>query len=199
MADTEQTPATPETPPVTPPTEPQNRPWYEGRIDTLTRQRREAEEAAAAKDREIAELKAKLTPAAPTPPATPTPTAPSVPLNEVERIANERAKALADQATFDRQANEIYTRGMAAHGADFQRALDQLKMAGGLARHHVEAAVEAGNPEKILMELAKDPAEAARVLALSPVQGIAAIAKMGARLGSTPTKPISGRTRSASS
>lgn len=148
------------------------------RIDRLTRDKKTAEERAVALEAELARVRANggTPPAQPsgTPPAPPAPRAAPMPVDEIERRANE----LAQQRSFTDKCNSIAQKGQGAH-ADFQGTIGQLGSMGALNPVIIDAAVEtAGNDaHELLYALGKDLNEATRIANLPPISQALALSK----------------------
>lgn len=165
--------------------EPKKTPWFQRRIDELTREKHEAKRQA---DQLAAQLQQARQTAAPKPaqPTQPTP-AGMVPLSEVQAIvARERA-----DADFTKACNDIADTGEAKYGAEFKEAVNTFGMLGGPPPAFLEALTEFSKDEaaRLFHDLGKDPDEAARITKLSPAKMAVALAKMAA----TPAKtaPVS--------
>ena len=171
VAPSAQPPAT-ETPPP---------PWAIGRIDTLTRQRREMEEE---RDRLTAEL-ARVRAAATAPPASQTPAPAQLPL---EDQVNLRAQQIAAEQTFRQQTLELDRRG-AQEFPDWNQKIAAFQPLGGISRSAVEAALELDAPHKVLHALSGDLNEAARIFSLPPIRQATALAQYAAKLEAKPVPP----------
>ena len=147
-------------------------PWYTRRIAELTaiNRRTESENAALKKaiaareaaggeqgDEQGQEEKPNLTEA------------------EIDRLAEEKAR----QKEFVRDCNQIYDNGKGEF-EDWEQALNVFAEVGnGLTRPIVEAVMAASQyPHRVLYALSQDKDEAARIMALGPVQMAVAIAKI---------------------
>lgn len=138
------------------------------RIDRLTRDKRELEEA-------NRRLQAQTTVAAPAPAAAPAVAAPPAPVFDASEI-DRRARELADQRIFTDKCNAIASAGAAKH-QDFQGVVQQLGAMGALDPSIINAAIEIGEPSELLYALGKDLNEAARIAALGPEQKAVALMK----------------------
>jgi hypothetical protein len=161
-------------------------PWYETRIRQLSARAKtlEDERAAAVAAAEAAKA------AATTPPAK----APA------EKDIEARAAQIAAEKEFNKTCDEIWETGKGEYG-DFASKIENFKKLGGLPPALIEAAIETGNPHKILYELGANMDEGARVLSLPPLKMAIAVAKLGDKLGKgkalsqadDPITPIKGR------
>jgi hypothetical protein len=159
-------------------------PWFQRRIDTLTREKSEsvrAAQAIAEENRQLREtLQAKETPD----PAAKPPTKPQAPA-QGELDVETRAAAIAAQREFDRNCNDIYAKGKEAY-PDFDDSLKSYANLGGLTPQFIEATMEAGDAHVILQELSKDMDEASRIMSLTPTRQAVALAKVAAKLQAVP-------------
>jgi len=163
------------------PKKPAQVPWFQKRIDELTREKHEARRAAAALEQQVKEHKEALEAIA----KGEAPKAPGTAKPVEDLTVEQRAAALASQREFDKNCNDIYDKGKAQY-ADFDVALRSYQNLGGLTPQFIEAAIEAGNPHQILYELTQDMDEASRILGLSPTRQAVALAKLSAKLTATP-------------
>lgn len=155
--------------------------WAKKRFGELTRQRSEA-------DRRAQELEARLAQyeqrEQQQPEAEGQPRQPQQPPVDPYVLAEH----IADTRAFNQRCDDIYETG-SKEFQDFDTALGNFQLLGGLPRHLVEAADATGNPAKVLYELGKNPAEAERLMNLPPVRlGV----EMAKRAAAAPAaKPIS--------
>ena len=113
-----------------------------------------------------------------------------------------RAQQLVAEREFNDACNDVYDKGMTAY-PDFQDAINTYGMLGGLKRELIEASLATDNPAKVLYELAKDPDQAEKIMAMTPAKMGVAIAKLErapAKVASVskapaPIKPIEGSTK----
>lgn len=162
--------------------------WALGRIDGLTRQKRELEERL-----QDAESKLKSHDKG-TPPADNRQQRP-----DLQKMIEERRKQQGGQQLTQEQVDELVNRRVAqqrfAEEAqkvydggkkdfdDFEQVMNTYKTIGGLQPTALQAAMELGNAHKILYTLARDPNEAYRVMQLPPAAQAAALAKISNGLG----------------
>lgn len=169
---TEQPSSEPEATPAEP--EPKKVPWFQRRIDELTREKheerrqREALEARLQQQpRPQAQQPAQQQPAAPQP----------------GMISMADAEKLVEQTLTVRQFNEACN-AIAETGegkyADFDSAVSTFSMLGGPPPAFLEALTEFSKEEaaRLYYDLGKNPDEAARVTKLSPAKMAVALAKM---------------------
>lgn len=170
-------PTTPE--PSQPPTQPD---WRDKRIATLTRRLRELQEGGAR----------------PAAPAAPAPHQPDM----TQAMIDQRANEIAIIKEFNRRCDETALNGRAQYGetefngriANLQKLSDPTDPTSVQAYNAMlSAALEAGEPERLLYELGADLNEAQRILAMSPtrmaVEMTRRAAKPSVQISNTP-KPI---------
>jgi len=167
QADTqEQTPPEPE---------PKRKPWFQERIDELTRARREAERQ---RDAVLAQLRSNQQ--QPEQYNAPQNAAPPgyVPVAEVARIAEQQLAA----AAFTEACNSVAAAGEAAF-PDFQTAVSNFQMIGGPPEALLEAVTALGTEEgaRAFYELGKNPDEAMRISRLSPARMAVEVARLAAK------------------
>lgn len=172
---------------------PKPKPWFQRRIDELTRARYEAErkvEAMAETVRALRETVAqpegedgeKLTKA------------------QVEARAAQLAERMAAEKAFTDECNRIYEAGVKAFN-DFDEVIGNFRMLGGLTPAVIEAAAATDMPEKVLYELGNDPEKAERLIKLPPSRLGVELAKIATKLSApkpsvskapAPIKPVDG-------
>lgn len=175
-------PESTETPPAetTPPAPVPTPPWAAQRIETVTRQFRDAERQSQAHAARIAELEAKL--AGQTPPAGTTPAPAPAPANLSEAQINERAAQIAENVRFNETCDTIARAGKTQF-PDFQKSVEAWgTYIGGIPQAVIEGAQETDNPARVIYELGKDMEEATRIARLSPARQAAAVARYSAKL-----------------
>ena len=142
--------------------------FVQRRIDELTRARREAERRAQDLEAELARYRQPEqqpdTPEAPT-------------REQYERDVRAEAARQAQAARFDADCNAIFDKGKEAY-PDWEGALGNFRMVGGLPPELIEMASETGEAHRVLYELGKNPEEADRIMRMTPARAAVAIAKM---------------------
>ncbi len=144
--------------------------WMRDRLAEQTAKQREAERLAAdaearakALQAEMEDMRKRFASGDGAQPETGRPVSPGsdyVPRSEVERMATEKAKADA----FNASADQAYFAGKAAY-KDFDEALQPLTMMGALQRMDFqEAALATGSAPDVLYELGSDPDRASQIL-----------------------------------
>lgn len=109
---------------------------------------------------------------------------------DLEPLIESKAKEIAAQQAFNARCNTVYEKGAQAF-PDFDRALSNLKMVGGLTKESLESIIESDMPERVIHHLGSNLDEAARILELSPVAQARAIAKLEVKLSTPAPKPVS--------
>lgn len=130
----------------------------------------------------------------------------TVPVSELERLANERATALAAQQTFNARCDEVAAQGQRQF-SDFDAKVHNLVQLQDQSdpesvrayRTLLEAVIETGQGPELIHRLGSAPNEAARLLAMPPVKMAVALAKMTqtpqaqASTAPKPITPLTGR------
>jgi hypothetical protein len=159
-------------------------PWFQRRIDALTREKSETIRQATAiaeENRQLREALQAKTNGEQKPEEQQRQPQRPVPEPDVE----SRAAQIAAQREFDRSCNEIYSKGKEAY-ADFDDSLKSFANLGGLTPQFIEATMEAGDAHVLLQTLAQDMDEASRIMALSPTRQAVALAKVATKLQAAP-------------
>ena len=164
--------------------EPKQPAWEVKRINEITREKHEESRLRQAAERELSELRAKVA-------------RPATPESDLEA----RAEALAEQKfsrfqednkqrAFTDSCNRVADAG-ATEYKDFDDTIATLNATGVMRPELIEAALEIADKDahKVLYALGKNPAEAARIAALSPVRMAAALAKIAVETKSAPAAP----------
>ena len=150
---------------------PKHKPWFQERIDQLTREKYDAIRAREA-------VEARLTEALANPDAAPTKTP------DVDALAAEKAAEIVRTQQFNAKCDDIYTSGKSEF-EDFDDTLGNFKMLGGLTQPLLEAVTQLPDAHKVLHHLGQNMDEAARILSLAPVPMALELAK----LSQAPAKP----------
>lgn len=111
---------------------------------------------------------------------------------EIQEQVERRAAQLTATNAYNSKANEIYQAGLKEY-PDFEVKLTGLRELGGVSPELVEAAVEVGDPQKIIYYLSKNLDEAERIVSMKPHQMGAALGRIAAKLAAqvTPPKAVS--------
>ena len=167
---------------------PKHKPWFQARIDELTREKHDERRAREALEAELRSLK-DLTPGD-TPPSG----------NREEDVRREAA-ALVQKQQFDQRCNDVYSSG-AKDFPDFDQKLSEFRHLGGLPPQFLEAVTQLPDAHKVLHALGSDLDQAAHILSLPPVPQAVALAKLSASPSPKPVssapppiKPIDGASR----
>lgn len=120
---------------------------------------------------------------------------------ELEKVIQERAQQLSAQQAYNDGCNKIFEDGVKLY-PDFRDVVTTInKEIGNMPVALVEAAMEIGDPHKIIHYLGKNLDEAERIYSLSPHKMGAALAKLATKANApvkqlskapAPIKPISG-------
>lgn len=169
--------------------EPKRRPWFQERIDQLTREKYEER-----RQRESVEARLADTLADPE-------KARANPSVNIEAEVNARLAA----RQFDDKCNEVYSSGKSEYN-DFDTTLQNFTMLGGLPQPLLEAVTQLPDAHKVLYALGQNMDETARILSLAPIPMAMALARLSASPTKArpvsnappPIKPITGSSRSVS-
>jgi hypothetical protein len=151
------------------------KPWFQTRIDELTRLRHEEKRRADALEAQLRQATPEQTPAQA---AVPTPDA-------LAQAVQTEAQRLVAEQTFNQQCNEVYSKGVAEF-PDFQQSVQAFQNLGGMPPAFVEAALETGAAEKVIHALGKNLDEASRILALPPAKMAVALTRFADKLVAPP-------------
>lgn len=154
--------------------QPQRTPWYQKRIDELTRARREAERRAEALE---AMMSGNTSDEEDEPYQTQFQGNP-------QHLIEQRANELARQQALNEASNRTYSQGKAVHD-DFDAAVQGMGQLGEVAVQpaFLEAVTSLPNGHEVYYHLGKNLDEAAHVLSLPPVQMALELAKVSAKVG----------------
>jgi len=179
-----------EQPEVTPeePEKPKHKPWFQARIDELTKEKhdeRRAREALEAKLRQMEALTPEDKPA----------------VADAQDAIRREAEALVQKQQFDQRCNDVYSSG-AKDFPDFDEKLGQFRHLGGLPPQFLEAVTQLPDAHKVLHALGSDLDHAAHIMSLPPIPQAVALAKLSASPAPRPVssapppiKPIDGTSR----
>jgi hypothetical protein len=170
--------------------EPKRTPWFQTRIDELTRARHEERRRADEAQQESLRYRQQL--AALQQGHQPDQQQPQTQGQEVDvrtLAQQEAARMVADQR-FNEQCNRIYDRG-SKEFSDFPAAVANLQML-GVSRDFLELATSSDAGAKLLHHLGTDLDETARLLTLPPVQQARELTRLEFKLAQAPApKPVS--------
>jgi uncharacterized protein with beta-barrel porin domain len=153
------------------------------------------------RDRRIAQLTAKLreeqakNATKPVETTTTTQTQPVIPDAEIDRRADIKAQALAAQRAFDEACNSVVSAGRTAF-PDFDARVAEMKRlitpndanSGAAYNAFIAAAIATGEAPRLIHELGGNLNEAARIMALPPIQQGVELTKLALRAPADPTK-----------
>ena len=164
------------------PEEPKRKPWFQQRIDELTREKHEARRQAeqlAGYLRQIQQGQQQYPQQQDAPQVPPG----YVPVTEVARVAAQQLET----ARFNEACNAIADHGESQF-PDFQAAVQNFQMIGGPPPALLEAVTALGKEDgaRVYYELGKNPDEAMRLLNLSPARMAVELAKMAAKPAPAP-------------
>lgn len=196
-------------------------PWFQRRIDQLTAEKWEERRASEALRKQTVDLLEQLAEArkAPVSVAPAEGTAPEArPAEravaqhkqmsdaEIDVLANQRAEQISRQRSFDKACNDVAAAGKEEY-EDFDKALRNFQMLGGIPTPLLEVITEMPNAHKVLYNLGKDPDLAERVVKMSPTKQALELARLEQSLSKpvnkevskapAPVKPIDAASRSA--
>lgn len=155
-------------------------PWFQKRIGELTREKYEAKRAADDARAEADRLRQALAQGQQ-----------GDPQQGDQQDVETRARQIADQRVaeqrFNDSCNKVYEAGKAEF-QDFDRAVSNLQMVGA-SRDFLELATTSDAGHKLLHHLGSDLDEAARILALPPIQMARELTKLEFKLSQPAAKP----------
>lgn len=158
---------------------PKHKPWFQERIDQLTREKHEARREAESYRTIVDSLnRGERTEANPN--------------VDVDALANTKAVELVKAQQFNDKCNAVYTSGTTEF-SDFDQTLANFSMLGGLPSHVLEAVTQLPDAHKVLHSLGQDMDAAARILSLPPVPMAVELAKLS--LSPRKTAPVSNAPR----
>lgn len=175
-------------------------PWFQTRIDQLTREKWEERRAREALEEENRQLRAKGgapaapagggEPAAAAAPAAPAvPTVPGVHADPNDPAVQQAAARIIAEQDFNKRCNEVYNAGLTDKDTpDFQAAVKNFDMLGGLGQHRqlVEAVTQLEGGHKILHHLGTHLEDAMRITAMPPIQMGMELIKLAGSLKAAP-------------
>ncbi|WP_347467531.1 hypothetical protein [Burkholderia stagnalis] len=157
----------------------QPEPWVTRRFAELTRQRHDAE-------RRAQELEAQLGGGA----APAGGEQPGAPASPTQAQFDQAVAAGIERRAFDDACNRVFQQGI-AESPDFQQTVGTLQMMGVMRDDVLQVVTQLDNAPKLLRHLAATPADAERLLSLSPLQMAAELGRMSDRIGKPPTQTVS--------
>lgn len=152
---------------------PKHKPWFQERIDQLTREKYDERRQVEALRAEVSQYRTQN---------------PDQNAHNPDRQVEERAQAIVHQRQFDQKCNDVYSSGQTEF-ADFDSTLGNFRMLGGLPPTVLEAVTELPDAHKVLHALGSNMDEAARIFSLAPVPMAVALAKLSQ--SAPKAKPVS--------
>lgn len=164
------------------PDAPKKEPWFQKRIDVLTREkyevRREADEAR----QEAALLREQIARQQQGEPS-------QAPAGDVETLATQRARQIVAEQSFNEACNKVYATGKAEF-PNFDASLANLHLV-GVGREFLELTATSDAGAKLIQHLGTDLDEAARIAALPPLQMARELTRLEIKLSQVKPKPVS--------
>lgn len=154
--------------------------WAQRRIDQLTREKHEER-------RQREALEARLAQAGP---STEAPPAEQFTQADIDARAAQIADQRISQARFDDACNAAYQAGKKEF-PDFDKALSNFGLLGGLSREFLDAVTDLPDGHKVMYALGNNPDEASRILALPPLKMAVEIARLAEKASKSPATPVS--------
>lgn len=164
--------------------EPKREPWFQKRIGELTREKYEARRQAEANAYEAAQAREALA-------RLQQGESPQQQANQLSTETIEQAAArLVAERSFNEACNKVYHSGKTEF-PDFDAALSNLQLVGGVSREFLEIVAASDAGAKLIHHLGSDLDEAARIASLPPLQLAREMTKLELRLSQKPAKPVS--------
>lgn len=161
-------------------------PWFQKRIGELTREKYEARRAADEARQQADQYRqylAQLQQGQQTEQSNQPPV-------DLDSLASQRAAQMLAEQRFNESCNKVYATGKSEF-PDFDQAVANLQMV-GVNRDFLELATSSDASAKLIHHLGTDLDEAARILALPPVQMARELTKLEFKLNQPPPpKPVS--------
>lgn len=154
-------------------------PWFQKRIDELTREKWEARREAEAARALAESLRSRTTETEESKPANPA---------DIEALVLKRAAELREVEAFNEACNTTYQKGKESI-PDFDEAVKGYQLLGGLdtKRDFLEAVNALPNGSEIFYHLGKNLDEGAHVLSLPPVKMALELTKLSQKLSKAPS------------
>lgn len=146
---------------------PKHKPWFQERIDQLTREKYDARREADAAIAKLDEFQRGIQPEGDK----------TVPQSEIDRIASQRAEELVKAKDFNAKCDAIYSSGKDDF-PDFDDKISNFRMLGGLPQPFLEAVTDLPDAQKVLYHLGDNLDDAARILNLPPMRMALELAKL---------------------
>jgi len=181
---------------------PKKNPWFQNRINVLTKEKADARREAEAARLEAQRIKEELNKLRTTKPSGESGTGTNTGTvdNEtfqtlVEKVAEQKARQALQEKEYADKATQAYNKGRTEYGEqEFRSAADNLNLAGVLDPSNalfVSTVLELDNAHKVLYHLGQNPEEAQSLAALPVARMAVELAKLDTKLGKPPSKAVS--------
>ena len=150
------------------PPRPKHKPWFQERIDTVTREKYEAIRRAEAAEALAERLSKGEAPKQDIP-------------QDIDSLAEKKAAELVQQREFNAKCDAIYSSGNGEFGQEWDTTLANFGMLGGLNQPFLEAVTELPDAHKVLHQLGSDMDAAARIMSLPPIKMAFELAKLSSK------------------
>lgn len=157
-------------------------PWFQKRISELTREKYEARRAAEDARAEAERLRQAIAQGQQA-------EQPQGEQGDVKTLARQEAERMRAEERFTETCNRTYDAGKAEF-PDFDRVVANLQMVGA-SREFLELATTSDAGHKLLHHLGTDLDEAARIMAMPPIQMARELTRLEYKLGQPAVKPVS--------
>lgn len=165
------------------------KPWFQKRIDDLTKEKWDARREKEASDARARELEAQLE-LLRAGKKEGDPEVKNLSEKDIDALAEKKAEEKMRVDAFNKACNDVYEAGKAAYN-DFEAVLSNYRDIGGLTPALIEAALETGEGHKVLYELAKDRDTAYRVMRMSPVKMAVEVTRLAEKVSKPKPAPVS--------
>lgn len=166
--------------------EPKRKPWFQDRIDTLTREKYEARRAAEEASHQAEQYRQHLAQLQHGQQTEQQPNSQNV---DVRTLAQQEAARMLAEQRFNEACNKVYATGKSSF-QDFDQAVANLQMVGA-SREFLELATASDAGHKVLHHLGTDLDEASRILSLPPLLMARELTRLEMKLEQPQAKPVS--------
>lgn len=161
---------------------PKKEPWFQKRIGELTREKYEAKRQAETAMQEFAQYREHLARQQQGEPS-------QAPAGDVQTLVQREAARLVAEKSLNDLCDKVQAQGKSEF-PDFDKAVANLQLVGA-GRDLIELAVTSDAGAKLLHHLGNDLDEAARIVALNPVQMARELTRLEFKLAQVKAKPVS--------
>lgn len=161
---------------------PKKEPWFQKRIDVLTREKYEVRRQADEALQEAAQLREQIA-------RQQQGDETQQPAGNVQTLVQREAARLVAEQSFNEACNKVYAKGKAEF-PNFDASLANLHLV-GVGREFLELTATSDAGEKLIQHLGTDLDEAARIAALPPLQMARELTKLEIKLSQVKPKPVS--------